>query len=168
VYRCTLGCDFDVCSVCHAAAHASATRAIAAREGPGWRLATQEDVETHGAALAQDANPTAAVSSFALAGGRVAQVERPRGLSGGPGSRYFCSASSPHCDGLPRLLTLTLALTLTLTLTLTLAPTLTLTLTRPASAARARARRCAGGNPNLAAARHAPRLRPRAAAPAAA
>ena len=108
MYRCTLGCDFDVCSVCHAAAHASATRAIAAREGPGWRLATQEDVETHGAALAQDANPTAAVSSFALAGGRVAQVERPRGLSGGPGSRYFCSASSPHCDGLPRLLTLTL------------------------------------------------------------
>ena len=43
-YRCTLGCDFDVCSVCHAAAHASATRAIAAREGPGWRLATQEEM----------------------------------------------------------------------------------------------------------------------------
>ena len=40
-YRCTLGCDFDVCLVCHATAHASATRAIATQEGPGWRLATQ-------------------------------------------------------------------------------------------------------------------------------
>ena len=47
-YRCTLGCDFDVCLVCHATAHATATRAIARQEGVGWRLATQEDVEAHG------------------------------------------------------------------------------------------------------------------------
>ena len=65
-YRCTLGCDFDVCLVCHATAHANATRAIAAQEGAGWRLASQEDVETHGAALAQ-LDPAAAVSGSAEA-----------------------------------------------------------------------------------------------------
>ena len=86
--------------MCHATAHASATRAIAAQEGAGWRLATQEDVETHGAALAQ-LDPAAAVSSFALAAGRIARAVRPRGPGG---SAYFCSASSPDCDGLPRLL----------------------------------------------------------------
>jgi len=40
-------------------------------------LAAQEDVETHGAALAQDVDPTRAASGFALAGGRIAQVDRP-------------------------------------------------------------------------------------------
>ena len=40
-------------------------------------LAAQEDVETHGAALVQDVDPTRAASGFALAGGRIAQAHRP-------------------------------------------------------------------------------------------